>query len=82
MSVTIPDDILSASGLSEKELKLEIAILLFQQDKISIGKARKLAELNVLEFQAELAKRNICIHYDLEEFEQDLKTLRQLGRIQ
>ena len=43
MSVLIPDDILQAAGMSKAELKLEIAIMLFQQEKISIGKARRLA---------------------------------------
>ncbi len=46
MSVVIPDDILTAAGISEAELKLEIAIMLFQQEKISIGKARRLAGMN------------------------------------
>lgn len=43
MSVTISDDILRAAKMTESQLKLEIAIMLFQQDKISIGKARNLA---------------------------------------
>ncbi len=81
MSVIIPDDILQSARISEAELKLEIAIMLFQQDKISIGKARRLAEMSLLEFQREIARRNICIHYDVEEFEEDIKTLKQLGRL-
>jgi predicted HTH domain antitoxin len=40
MSVTIPNDILRASNMTEDELKLEIAILLYQQGKISSGKVR------------------------------------------
>lgn len=81
MSVVIPDDILEAAGMSEAELKLEIAIMLFQQEKISIGKARRLAGMNLIEFQREIASRGICIHYDVEEFEADLKTLREMGRL-
>lgn len=81
MSVIIPDDILQSARMSEAELKLEIAIMLFQKDKISIGKARHLAGMNLLEFQREIARRGICIHYDVEEFEEDIKTLRGLGRI-
>ncbi|MDF5731981.1 MAG: UPF0175 family protein [Rhizonema sp. PD38] len=81
MSVIIPDDILAAATISEAELKLEIAIMLFQQDRISIGKARRLAGMNLIEFQREIASRGICIHYDVEEFEADLKTLREMGRL-
>ena len=81
MSVVIPNDILTASGLSEDELKLEIAIMLFKQDKISIGKARHLAGMNLLQFQHELNLREICVHYDLEELEEDTQTLQKLGRL-
>ncbi|NEQ73206.1 MAG: UPF0175 family protein [Okeania sp. SIO2C9] len=81
MSVVIPDDVLRAAKMSEAQLKLEIAIMLFQQDKISIGKARRLAGINLLEFQREIAERGICIHYDVEEFEEDIKTLQEMGRL-
>lgn len=43
MIVVIPDDVLTSARMSEAELKLEIAIMLFEQNKISIGKARRLA---------------------------------------
>ncbi|NES86199.1 MAG: UPF0175 family protein [Moorea sp. SIO2B7] len=81
MSVTIADEILKAAKMTESQLKLEIAIMLFQQDKISIGKARNLAEMTLLEFQKEIAQRKICIHYDVEELEQDVKTLQEMGRL-
>ncbi|WP_017716259.1 UPF0175 family protein [Kamptonema formosum] len=81
MSVVISDDILQAAEMSESEFMLEIAILLFQKDKISIGKASHLAGMNLIEFQREIASRGICIHYDVEEFQEDLKTLRKLGRL-
>ena len=79
MSVVITDDILQAARMSEAELKREIAIMLYQQRKISTGKARRLAEMNLIEFQRELASRGICINYNVEDFEADLKTLRKLG---
>ncbi|NET26104.1 UPF0175 family protein [Okeania sp. SIO1I7] len=81
MSVVIPDDVLVSARMSEAQLKLEIAIMLFQQDRISIGKARRLAGINLLEFQREISERGICIHYDVEEFEEDIKTLQEMGRL-
>jgi hypothetical protein len=39
MNLVIPDDILTASEMSEAELKLEIAIVLYKREKISAGKA-------------------------------------------
>lgn len=81
MSVTIPDDILTAAKMSEAELKLEIAILLFKQEKIGTGKARQLAGLNSIAFRRELAQRGICVHYDVEDFQQDVKIWEKLGQL-
>ncbi|NJO41813.1 MAG: UPF0175 family protein [Cyanobacteria bacterium CRU_2_1] len=79
MSVVIPDDILQATQMTEDELKLEIAIMLYKQQKISSGKVRTWTGLTVIEFQHELAKRELCINYDVEDFQSDVKTLRSLG---
>ncbi|MFB2876473.1 MULTISPECIES: UPF0175 family protein [Floridanema] len=79
MTLTIPDDILTAAKITEEELKLEIAILLYQQKKLSIGKARHLAGMHLIEFQKELSRREICINYDVEDLQADIETLKELG---
>ena len=78
MSVVIPDDILQAIKMTEDELKLEIAIMLYEQQKISSGKVRAWTGLTVIEFQHELAKRGLYINYDVEDFQDDVKTLQWL----
>jgi predicted HTH domain antitoxin len=78
MSLIISEEIVKASGLSEQELTLELIILLFQQQKISIGKAANLAQLPLIKFQHELAIRNISIHYDESDLDIDLKNLQSL----
>lgn len=75
MSLVISDDIIRASGLSERELLLEIVLMLFRQDKISLGKASELLEIHRMQFQELLTERGICVHYDVAEFQEDLKTL-------
>ncbi|BAB74504.1 UPF0175 family protein [Anabaena sp. FACHB-709] len=75
MSLVISDEIVQASGLSEKELILELIILLFQKKNISLGKASQLAQVPLLQFQHELAKRNIPLHYDESDLEIDLQNL-------
>jgi predicted HTH domain antitoxin len=59
MSVLISDDILQSAQISEVELKREVAILLFRQEKLGLNKARELAEMPMAEFQQELTKRGI-----------------------
>ncbi|BAY44257.1 hypothetical protein SAMD00079811_18530 [Scytonema sp. HK-05] len=79
MSVVIPDDILLSTKMTEDELKLEIAIMLYNQEKISGGKARAWTGLTVIEFQRELTKRGLCINYDVEDLQADIKTLQSMG---
>jgi predicted HTH domain antitoxin len=75
MIVEIPDQVVNQTGLSAKEILLKVALMLFQEEKLTLGQASKLAGLHQFEFQKELAKRNISIHYSEEDYERDLKTL-------
>jgi predicted HTH domain antitoxin len=79
MSLVIPDEFLQTAHISEADLKLEIVILLFQQEKITLGTASQFAGMNQLEFQRILGSRKIPIHYGVEDFRQDLKTLEANG---
>ena len=63
MSLVIPDEFLQTAKISEAELRLEIAILLFEQEKITLGAASQFAGMNQLKFQQILSKRKISIHY-------------------
>jgi predicted HTH domain antitoxin len=75
MSLVIPDEFLQTAHISEADLKLEIAILLFQQEKITLVTASQFTGTNQLELQRILGSRKIPIHYDVEDFQQDLSTL-------
>jgi predicted HTH domain antitoxin len=80
MSLVIPDEVLHASRLSAQELLVEIAVMLFQKEKLSLGQASRLAAMDHLEFHHLLASRQIPIPYDVADFERDLETLQELGR--
>ena len=81
VSFEIPREILHASRLTAEELRRELALHLFEQDKLSFGKARELAEMSVWDFQQLLGSRGISVHYDVESYESDRETLSELGRI-
>ena len=81
MSVVIPDEILQTTRMSKDELLQEIAIMLFQKGKLTLGQASRMAGANQLEFQHLLASRQIPVHYGVDDFETDLKTLRGMGRL-
>jgi predicted HTH domain antitoxin len=77
MPVTISDEVLMAAHISDPELKRELALTLFQQERLTLAQASRLAEVGQLAFQALLAERQIPIHYRVEEFREDLRTLRR-----
>jgi predicted HTH domain antitoxin len=81
MSVVIPDEILYTTRMTAAELMQEIALLLYQKEKLTLGQASRLAGMSQLQFQFLLASRQIPIHYDVAEFEADLQTLREMGRL-
>lgn len=81
MAVVIPDETLYAAHLTAAELKQELAVLLFRQDRLTLMQAAALAEMRPVPFQHLLASRGIPPHYDVPEFEQDLTTLRSVGML-
>ena len=81
MSLVIPDEILYTARMTAAELAQEIAILLYQREKLTLGQASRLAQMSQLQFQFLLASRQIPMHYDVAEFDADLKTLREMGRL-
>ena len=78
MPVTLPDDLLQSTKLTEAELKAELALALFQRERLTLGQAAILAGLPQLDFQRLLASRRIPLHYGIEAMEQDLVRARRL----
>lgn len=76
----VPQDILDSARMTVSELRVELAVYLYAQGRLSVGKARELAGMTLWEFRQLLASRRISPHYDESDLEQDLATLRQLGR--
>ncbi len=81
VTLEIPSEVLHATRMTRSQLKVELAIHLFEQDKLSFGKARQLAEMDGWQFMQLLGSRNIHLHYDVAEYEEDLATLKQIGRL-
>jgi predicted HTH domain antitoxin len=79
--MTIPDEVLHSARMSEEQMRQELAVLLFQQERLTLAQAARLASMDRFRFQHLLASRGINVHYDVEEFEADLETLRSLGRV-
>lgn len=82
VNIDIPEECLKAIKLPEGEipdrLKKELAVRLYSKNLLSFGKARQLACLTRWEFHDLLGKENVVRRYDVQELEEDLKTLEEL----
>lgn len=81
MSIIIPDEILTTTRMTEIEMKQEIAVMLFQKEKLTLAQASRFPGMNRITFQHLLASYQISVHYNVEDFEQDINNLRKMGRL-
>ena len=58
-----------------------MAVYLYAQGRLSIGKARELAGMTLWGFRQLLASRRIPPHYDMADLGEDVATLREMGRL-
>ena len=80
-SIEIAEDILDSARLTIEEMKIELALSLYAQKRLSLGKARELAGMSLWEFRQLLAARRISPHYDENDLAEDVATLRAAGRL-
>lgn len=75
----IPQDILDSARMTVDQVRVELAAHLYAQGRLSLGKAHELADLSLWEFRQLLGLRRIAPHFEAEDLQQDLETLRQLS---
>ena len=79
--IEIPQDILDSARIKLSDLKVELALLLYSQYRLSIGKARELANMSLWEFRQLLGTRKVPAHYDINDLNDDVATLEKMNRI-
>lgn len=80
MIVEFSDEIMKTTNMSKKDIKKELALALYSNKTLTLMQASKLAGIDFLDFQSLMVERNVFIHYDENDFEEDLKTLDILFR--
>ena len=80
MTLTIPTTTLEASGMTERELQIEIACRLYDAGKLPLWPAGQLAGLGRTEFEGALLQRGLPLYrYTAEHLRQDVEAITQLG---
>lgn len=86
--VELPEELLSFLGKSRlaardtaTQVKVAIAIHLFLEGVVSIGKAAELAEVPRLEFEELVVSMGLpTVHYELSDYENDIRSIREAER--
>ncbi len=76
MVIYIPDDTIKEAGLDSLQIQLELAILLYQKEYLSLAQAARMMGWHRNEFQQELGKRQIPIHHSIQELRHQLDILQ------
>lgn len=79
MLFEIPHDLIGTSGCSEKDLKVDVALLLYHRKVLTLARAMRWVGMSRLEFQKALAERGFTINYTIEDFDTDMKTLKSMA---
>jgi predicted HTH domain antitoxin len=75
LELNIPKSLID--DLTENELKLYLAIMLYKERKISVGQAAKLAGLSLRDFMYELGKhKESFTNITAEELEEELRRIK------
>ncbi len=77
LTIELPDS-LSIKGLSNDEARRELAVALYAKRTIGESLARRMAGLDIMGFNRLLSEHGIYSHYDVQDFEEDMKTLKKL----
>ena len=78
MTIEISDSIVKKANITSRDILLRVAILLFAEEKVTLGQGAAIAGMPQFLFQKELGKRKIPIHYGVEEYRQDLETIAKM----
>ncbi|MFP4001843.1 MAG: UPF0175 family protein [Thermoplasmata archaeon] len=80
IDVPVPKELKNVFNVSEGDLGKEalksIAVELYREGKISMGKAAEIAGLSKIEMMGVLREKKVPLQYSEEDLEEDMKALR------
>ena len=81
--VEILSGLVRAAGLNPDNLSVEaaqlLALELYREDNVSLGRAAELCQMPVEQFMAFAGRRNVPLHYGADDLKEDRRTLERFG---
>ena len=83
LQVELPVDLVRVANLDTEHLSADtarvVALLLFREDRISLGRAAELCGTPVEAFIQFAGRHGVPLHYGVEELEQDRRNMTRIG---
>jgi predicted HTH domain antitoxin len=84
IDLQLPADLVSVANLGSgndvsREAAKRIALELFREDKISLGRAAELCNTPIEAFMDYAGERGVSLHYGVEDLHDDWQTIERLG---
>ena len=83
VDVRLPADLIRAAGWNPSDPSREasrlLALELYREDKLSLGRAAELCQTSVEQFLEFAGRYNVPLHYSIDQLEEDRRTLERLG---
>jgi predicted HTH domain antitoxin len=83
VNLELPSDLVSVARLDQGDISQEaaklIALELFREDKVSLGRAAELCRTPIEAFMQFAGERQVPLHYSLADLEEDRRTMQRLG---
>lgn len=76
MTIELPPDL--EARIQAENVRLDLALGMYASDRVTLGRAAEIAGMTQLDFQRELGRRQIPLHYDRDDFATNLQTVREL----
>jgi predicted HTH domain antitoxin len=87
VQVDLPEDLLRAASVfantfslasASREVAKLLALELFREDQVSLGRAAELCGVPLAEFMDFAAERGVPLHYTMDDFAQDQQLIEKL----
>jgi predicted HTH domain antitoxin len=78
MELRLPDQLIHGLNMTEEEWLLDLAIGLYVDRRVTIGRGAEIAGISTPAFLDALGQRKIPVNYDVADLESDLQTIAHL----
>lgn len=79
VKIDIPDDLFGGLALTPGQVAVDLAVGLYTEMRVTLGRAAKIAAMTQAEFLKELGNRRVPVHYDMKDLQADLHVLREIS---